>query len=329
MTQAFGTVCCWSFGPVYEGWSKKISWKERSNLCFRTDWFLLGWLWMEDGCCGGWWRFVFVCWTLGPHGVPQNCEQRFSSFFFWHLLLVKWSLIKHWNVCVCRWMELRSVSPCPSWLTLWEDYQQLQSKSVTMTAKSPCKLEFWRGIVKGSGWGSFQNRWSWRDWGPPKTRHSKRVRDWWHPPKLTWLAGTFQPWMKMYLLLKKMVIFPLSLGVISISHWQSHRMEIHRSLQENVTAALKFDSAFLGTEPPKVHHLRMVSTHRCHGDGNDETLGRDRLVLWDFGAADGWLEAVVELQGEFWCFLIFLFVWNVAEVLMGLRKPYFGDWEDA
>ena len=64
--------------------------------------------------------------------------------------------------------------------------------------------------------------------------------------------------MKMYPLFKKMVIFPLSLGVISISHWQSHRMEIHRSLQENVTAALKFDSAFLGTEPPKVHHLRMV-----------------------------------------------------------------------
>ena len=32
--------------------------------------------------------------------------------------------------------------------------------------------------------------------------------------------------------------------------------------QENVTAALKFDSAFLGREPPKVHSLRMVSTQR-------------------------------------------------------------------
>eukprot|EP00434_Breviolum_minutum_P023968 symbB.v1.2.021153.t1/scaffold1776.1/size101794/4 len=38
--------------------------------------------------------------------------------------------------------------------------------------------------------------------------------------------------------------------------------EVQSVLQENVTAALKFDSAFLGTEPPKVHHLRMVSTHR-------------------------------------------------------------------
>ena len=57
-------------------------------------------------------------------------------------------------------------------------------------------------------------------------------------------------------------------------------MEIHRSLQENVTAALKFDSAFLGTEPPKVHHLRMVSTHRCHGDGNDKPWDG---IGWFFG----------------------------------------------
>lgn len=73
--------------------------------------------------------------------------------------------------------------------------------------------------------------------------------------------------LKMYLLLKKWWFFTVF----------GSDLHIHRSLQENVTAALKFDSAFLGTEPPKVHHLRMVSTHRCHGDGND--------VPWD---GTGW-----------------------------------------
>lgn len=147
--------------------------------------FLLGWWsgWLEDG---GWWRFVFVCGPLGPKMVFQNCEQRFSSFFLWHLLLVKWSLIK-------RWMELRSVS------ILIDFVRRLPTTSEQKCyhdSQKPCKSEFWRGIVKGSGWGSFQNRWSWRDSGPPKTKHSKRVRDWWQPPKLTWLAGTFQPFWR-------------------------------------------------------------------------------------------------------------------------------------
>ena len=96
--------------------------------------------------------------------------------------------------------------------------------------------------------------------------------------------------------------FPLSLGVISISQCQTHPGFIHLLVppsQENVTAALKFDSAFLGTEPPKVHHLRMVSTHRCHGKtmGNpgwspDEPMNRDLLVLWDFGATVGWKQCL-------------------------------------
>ncbi|CAK9018534.1 unnamed protein product [Durusdinium trenchii] len=38
--------------------------------------------------------------------------------------------------------------------------------------------------------------------------------------------------------------------------------EVQSVLQESVTAALKFDTAFLGTEPPKVLSLRMLSTHR-------------------------------------------------------------------
>ena len=38
----------------------------------------------------------------------------------------------------------------------------------------------------------------------------------------------------------KMVIFPLSLGVISISHWQSHRMDIHRSLHHRRMSPLRW-----------------------------------------------------------------------------------------
>ena len=95
MTRAFGTVCCWSFGPVYEGWSKKISWKERSNLCFRTDF-----CW--DCCCGGWWRFVrCVCWDLME--TKLYSEQR-SIIFMMASFVGKMILdlaLTHWlEICV-------------------------------------------------------------------------------------------------------------------------------------------------------------------------------------------------------------------------------------
>lgn len=86
MTQAFGTVCCWSFGPVYEGWSKKISWKERSNLCFRTvhscwDGEVDGWR-MEDG------EDLFLCvarWDRKwcSKTVSRDFHHFFCGIFCW------------------------------------------------------------------------------------------------------------------------------------------------------------------------------------------------------------------------------------------------------